>query len=87
VPNWLERQAQEQEQSNHTKEQSVTYFEILQSIYHGELLLLAVVVVVVVVVVVACVVVVVVACVVVVVVVVVSSFVSGSDDKHIREGI
>jgi len=84
VPNWLERQAQEQ--SNHTKEQSVTYFEILQSIYHGELLLLAVVVVVVVVVV-ACVVVVVVACVVVVVVVVVSSFVSGSDDKHIREGI
>jgi uncharacterized membrane protein len=86
VPNWLERQAQEQEQSNHTKEQSVTYFEILQSIYHGELLLLAVVVVVVVVVV-ACVVVVVVACVVVVVVVVVSSFVSGSDDKHIREGI
>ena len=86
MPNWLERQAQEQEQSNHTKEQSVTYFEILQSIYHGELLLLAVVVVVVVVVV-ACVVVVVVACVVVVVVVVVSSFVSGSDDKHIREGI
>ena len=66
---------------------SVTYFEILQSIYHGALLLLAVVVVVVVVVV-ACVVVVVVACVVVVVVVVeVSSFVSGSDDKHIREGI
>ena len=65
---------------------SVTYFEILQSIYHGALLLLAVVVVVVVVV--ACVVVVVVACVVVVVVVVeVSSFVSGSDDKHIREGI
>jgi uncharacterized membrane protein len=86
VPNWLERQAQEQEQSNHTKEQSVTYFEILQSIYHGALLLLGVVVVVVVVVV-ACVVVVVVACVVVVVVVVVSSFVSGSDDKHIREGI